>query len=90
MVTWRALYKRREHQGMRIERNPYCREKPRNWTARPRSVTGWLPEAQPARAEHLVQLPASLAVFVTACLHQGVFMYCAITERDRSVFHGQG
>jgi len=29
----RALYKRREHQGMRIETKPYCREKPRDWTA---------------------------------------------------------
>ena len=43
-----------------------------------------------ASAEHLAQLSASLAVFATACLHQGIFLYCASTQRDRSLFHGQG
>jgi hypothetical protein len=61
-------------------RNPYCRTKPCNWTDGQVEVShrlGRPAEGLIAYVEHLVQ-----RFFVTACLHQGIFMCCAITERD--------
>jgi hypothetical protein len=86
-VTWRALYKRRERQGMRIETNPDC---PATQQPDGRSVTGCLPDSLLARAEHLAQFSTSFALFATACLRQGIFLYCASTYCDGSVFHGRG
>jgi hypothetical protein len=65
-ATGRALYKRREHQDMRSERTLTAERSPATGRPGGRSVTGWLPESLLARAEHLAQLAASLAVFATA------------------------